>query len=194
MENEQTMKLGRDLKVPSVLPTLLPTRDRTLYYTGSVNQILNNRILLSIGKLLDQSNKPIGLFVTSPGGTTGSAMSFFDTIRHVLQPDLVTIGSGDVDSSGVIIFLSGTRRYVTARTTMLLHSAGRTFGSQRYTTREMKAMLAEDRLKDLQYATVLAESSRGKLTQANVLSMMERQMVLSPAQMLAYGLADFVLP
>ncbi len=194
MNNEHTVKMVADRQVRSVLPTLLPARERTLYYTGSVTKSLNDRVLRSVGKLLDESNEPIGLLVTSPGGATGCAMSFFDTIKHVLHPDLVTIGSGDVDSSGVIIFLAGTRRYVTTRTTMLLHSAGRTFGSQRYTTREMKAMLAEDRLKDLQYAGVLAEGSRGKLTRASVLSMMERGVVLTPTQMLAFGLADFVLP
>src|SRR6201999_4389177 len=101
------------------------------------------------------------LFITSPGGPTGTAMSFYDTIRHVLKPNLVTIGSGDVDSSGIIIFLSGTRRYMTSRTTLLLHPAGRVFGNQRFTTKEMEAMLAEDRMKDQQYASLIAQNSHG---------------------------------
>ncbi len=137
----------------------------------------------------------IGLFVTSPGGSTGIAMSFYDSVRHIVRPRLVTIGSGDVDSSGVIIFLTGERRYVTARTSFLLHPAGRVFGNQRYTTREMEAMCAEDRLKDQQYATVVAENARaGQLTPSDVLEMMERHTVLSPADFLSYGLADAILP
>ena len=135
----------------------------------------------------------IALFVSSPGGTTGIAMSFYDTVRYVLKPQLVTIGSGDVDSSGVIIFLSGSKRYVSARTTMLLHPAGRIFGNQRYTTQEMEAMLTEDKLKDAQYAEVIAQNSKGRLTCSEVLTMMHAHTVLSPSKMLEYGLADAIL-
>lgn len=194
MHNEISMKTTVEAGVPSVLSTLLPARERMLYYTNSVTQPHNDKVLKAMGKMLDQSAGPIGLFITSPGGASGTAMSFHDTVKHVLRPDLVTIGSGDVDSSGVIIFLTGGRRYVTARTTMLLHPAGRIFGSQRYTTHEMAAMLAEDRLKDIQYASVLAHSSNGRLTIPQVLTMMKRHTVLSPVDMVAYGLADAILP
>jgi ATP-dependent protease ClpP protease subunit len=122
-------------------------------------------------------------------------MSFYDTLRHIVKPNLITIGSGDVDSSGIIIFLTGDIRYVTPNTTLLLHPAGRTFdGSQRYTTLEVEAMLAEDRLKDQQYATVVAERSNGKLNTEQVLEMMRKHTILSPIDLVSYGLAHAVLP
>jgi ATP-dependent protease ClpP protease subunit len=178
-----------DMSTPS-----LPLRERTLRYTGSVTRLMNEHVLKNMTYLLDKSDDEIGLFVTSPGGATGTAMSFFDTVRHILKPRLVTIGSGDVDSSGVILFLSGERRYITARTTVLLHPAGRVFGSQRYTTREMEAMLAEDRQKDEQYASLVADSSKGILTTPEVLALMDQHTLLTPARMLELGLADAVLP
>lgn len=193
MNNQSLPQTLPDRRIPSPLSTLLPDRSRTTYYIGSVTKSLNEKVSNTIEKFLNISNEPIGLQVTSPGGTTGNAMSFYDTIRHILKPDLITIGSGDVDSSGVIIFLAGNRRYVTPRTTMLLHSAGRQFGSQRYTSKEMKAMLIEDRLKDSQYAELVAHNSRGRLSRANVLVMMDRGTVLSPAEMIRFGLADFLL-
>jgi ATP-dependent protease ClpP protease subunit len=183
----------------------LPTHKRTLRYIGSVTRVTSERILKEIGSMMGssheqlrhsehpQQSKEIALFVSSPGGMTGVAMSFYDTVRHVLKPDLVTIGSGDVDSSGVIIFLSGSKRYVSARTTMLLHPAGRIFGNQRYTTQEMEAMLAEDKLKDEQYAQVIADNSKGQLTRDEVLLMMHKHTVLSPSKMLEFGLADAIL-
>jgi ATP-dependent protease ClpP protease subunit len=131
--------------------------------------------------------------VTSPGGATGTAMSFYDTVRHVLRPNLISIGSGDVDSSGIIIFLSGSRRYISARTSLLLHPAGRIFGNQRYTTQEMEAMLKEDSLKDEQYASVVAENSGGTLSQHDVLMMMKAHTVLAPDDIVAYKLADAVI-
>lgn len=172
----------------------LPSRARTLRYIGGVTRVQNERILARIEKFLNQDEAgEIGLFITSPGGATGSAMSFYDTVCHVLKPNLITIGSGEVDSSGFIIFLSGTRRYITARTTGLLHSCGRIFGNQRYTTAEMAAMLAEDTLKDRQYATLLANNSRGRLCAEDVLLMMGRNTVLSAEDFVHFGLADSVI-
>jgi ATP-dependent protease ClpP protease subunit len=174
----------------------LPAHSRTLRYIGSVTRATTERTLKDITVLMNSNKKgaeEIALFVSSPGGITGVAMSFYDTVRYILKPDLVTIGSGDVDSSGVIIFLSGTRRYVTARTTMLLHPAGRIFGNQRYTTPEMQAMLAEDTLKDEQYADVVAKNSRGRLTRDAVLVMMHAYTVLSPSKIVECGLADAIL-
>lgn len=185
--------LGQGFSQEFVAP-VLPTRARTLRYIGGVSRMQNERILARMEKLVDRNEaEAIGLFITSPGGATGSAMSFYDSVRHVLKPELVTIGSGEVDSSGFVIFLSGTRRYVTARTTGLLHSCGRVFGNQRYTTAEMAAMLAEDTLKDQQYATVLADNSRGRLSVEDVLLMMQRNTILSAEDFVRFGLADGVI-
>jgi ATP-dependent Clp protease protease subunit len=171
------------------------TRARTVRYVGPVTRAGTERALLQIEKLLDKApEEEICLFVTSTGGPTGTAMSFFDTIRNILQPRLITIGSGDVDSSGIILFLTGEKRYVTARTTLLLHPAGRRFDSDaRFTTREIEAMLAEDRLKDAQYASVVAAASDGRLTHHEVLSLMEKHTVLSPEDLVRYGLAHAIL-
>jgi ATP-dependent protease ClpP protease subunit len=167
---------------------------RTVRYVGPVTRAMNERTLNAIGKHVTKApDAPVTLFVTSTGGPTGSAMSFYDTLRYIIRPNLITIGSGDVDSSGIIVFLAGDQRYVTARTTLLLHPAGRVFGAQRYTTKEMEAMLAEDSMKDEQYASVLAERSRGKLTVDAVLAMMERHTILSPSDLVRYGLADDIL-
>jgi ATP-dependent protease ClpP protease subunit len=169
---------------------------RTLRYIGSITRATNERLLTQMEKLLAKSaEQEINLFVTCTGGATGSAMSFYDTVKHILKPKLVTIGSGDVDSSGILIFLAGEKRYVTARTTLLLHPAGRVFdGTRRYTTLEMEAMLAEDKLKDMQYASVVADSSKGNLTPEQVLEMMANHTVLSPSSLVGLGLADEILP
>lgn len=172
----------------------LPPRARTLRYVGSVTRMMNERVIAQIEKMLDKNDaEEMALFVTSPGGASGVAMSFYDTVRHILKPKLVTIGSGEVDSSGIIVFLSGYRRLITKRTTFLFHPAGRVFGNQRYTTSEMAAMLEEDRLKDRHYASVVADNSKGKLSVEDVLLMMEQHTVLSAEDFIAAGLADDIL-
>jgi ATP-dependent protease ClpP protease subunit len=57
----------------------------------------------------------------------------------------------------------------------------------------MEAMLAEDRLKDRQYAGLVADRSHGALTTEEVLAMMERHTVLAPTDLVRLGLTDGVL-
>jgi ATP-dependent protease ClpP protease subunit len=188
-------------EIPSIIthtdltnsPVPLFNSSELIEYLGTVNYATNERVLNAIKAKLEEGATPT-LLVTSAGGPSGTAMSFHDTLRCVLKADLVTIGSGDVDSSGIIIYLSGTRRFVTKHTTLLLHPAGRSFDpGKRYTVPEMAAMVAEDRLKDAQYASVVAYASRGKLSQGDVLALMDIHTVLRPEDLVRYNLADAVL-
>lgn len=168
---------------------------RMLEYLGVVNYGTTERVLEEIRALyIEAPEEEIVLTVTSPGGPSGTAMGFHDHIQRVLKPNLTTIASGDVDSSGIILFLSGDRRYVTPNTTLLLHRAGRTFeGGKRITADELDAMLREDRLKDFQYASVVADRSGSRLTSEKVLSLMDANTILTPTDLVAYGLADEIL-
>ncbi len=169
--------------------------DRTIEYFGSVSNSTNEKVLHALKELLMFApQKEIILLVTSAGGPSGVGMSFYDTVRTILRPRLVTIGAGDVDSSGVIIFLSGETRFVTKHTTILLHLAGRTFeDTKRLTAHDMEMMAKEDRIKDDQYAEIVSDNSHGKLTQKEVLEMMEKETLLTPKDLIALGLADTIL-
>ncbi len=168
---------------------------RTIEYFGVVNYATTERVIEEMRELVrEDAEAPITLAVTSAGGPTGTAMSFYDHVRLVLKPRLATIGAGDVDSSGIIIFLAGDTRFVTPNTTLLLHRAGRTFeGGKRFTAEELDAMVREDRVKDFQYASVVAERSHGRLTADAVLKMMNENVILTPLELVSYGLADRIL-
>ncbi len=177
------------------LPLFIHAPARSVQYFGVVNYATTERVIEEITQLVTLSpQEEIYLSVTSAGGPTGTAMSFYDHMRYILKPNLVTIGSGDVDSSGIIIFLSGERRFITKNTTLLLHRAGRVFdGDKRITASELESMFREDYLKDFQYASVLAERSNGRLTPQKALNLMEKNVILTPVEMVSYGLADSIL-
>jgi len=177
------------------LPLVVHSPARSVQYFGVVNYATTERVIEEISRLLiTDPYEDIYLSVTSAGGPTGTAMSFYDHMRSVLKAPLVTIGSGDVDSSGIIIFLSGTKRYLTKNTTLLLHRAGRVFeGDKRITAAELEAMMREDYLKDFQYASVLAEQSGNRLTTEKALQLMDQNTILTPVEMISYGLAHGIL-
>ncbi len=184
-----------DMLSSDVIGKLRFSPARMVEYLGPVVAATNQRVLTDIKRLLEESpHEQIVLSVTSAGGPSGTAMSFYDTIRAVLKPHLTTIGSGDVDSSAILIFLSGSTRYVTKHTTLLFHMAGRVFkGDQRFTATEIEAMVAEDKRKDDYYADIVAAESHGKLTKKKVLTLMANNTVLTPDNLVKYGLADAIL-
>ena len=197
IQNNNISKIAEAAAEAAVAATNSPTfpPERMVEYLGVVNYATTERVIEEIKDLMrEDALSPIYLLVTSAGGPTGTAMSFYDSMRLLLKPRLVTIGSGDVDSSGVLIFLAGEQRFITKHTTLLLHLAGRSFESgKRYTAAEVEAMFKEDTLKDRQYASVVAENSRGKLTTDDVLALMSENTILSAEDMVAYGLAERVL-
>jgi ATP-dependent Clp protease, protease subunit len=172
-----------------------PNPLRTIEWIGGVNYDNYEHVLGQIKDLMrEDRTAAIDLLVTSHGGPSGVGMSFYDTVRHVLRPNLVTIGAGDVDSSGLILFLTGTTRYLTPHTTLMLHMAGRTFGNeQRFCAADVKGMLQEDSIKDRYYAEIVAGASGGRLAPDDVLALMAKTTILTPSEMLELGLAHGIV-
>lgn len=173
----------------------IPRPDRTIEWFGGVDYENLEKVLGALKLMLTlDAREEIHLMVNSYGGVTGIGMSFYDAIKTMYRPNLVTIGSGDVDSSGVVVFLSGKKRYITKNTTLLLHLAGRTFDKdKRYTVRDMEYMLKEDKLKDYQYACVLSDATDGKCTPERILEMMSQDTILTAEEAVNLGFAHKVL-
>lgn len=180
---------------PSKQAIFISKPERAVEWLGGINYENLEKTLKEIKDLLTRApEEEIQLMVNSYGGVTGIGMSFYDSIKSVLRPKLTTIGSGDVDSSGVIVFLAGEKRYLTKNTTMLLHLAGRTFcAEKRFSTEDMEDMLKEDKLKDYQYACVVSDATNGRATPQKVLKLMADNTILTAEEAVNLGLAHRVL-
>jgi ATP-dependent Clp protease protease subunit len=178
-----------------VAPEFIPKPARTLEWLGGVTYNNLENTLAGIKRLIaEDSKEEIQLLISSFGGATGIGMTFYDTIRALWKPNLCTIGSGDVDSSGIIVFLSGQKRFLTPNTTMLLHLGGRTFDKEkRFSTLDMENMLKEDRLKDLHYASVISEATNGKHSTEKIMKLMAQNTILTAEEAVNMGLAHRVL-
>jgi ATP-dependent Clp protease protease subunit len=177
------------------MPLQTPVRhDRMIEWLGGVTYSALERTLNSMKSLMSSGTEEIYLLVSSYGGATGIGMSFYDAVTGWLHPNLVTIGSGDVDSSGVIIFLAGRRRYLTRNTTLLFHLAGRTLEKDiRHSSADLEAMVKEDKLKDQQYARVVSEACGGAMTAEQVLDLMKKNTLLTSEEAVAMGLAHGIV-
>ena len=63
--------------------------NRIIFWLGGVNYANFSEVTEQVGNFLQENNgRNINLFITSPGGQTGIAMSFYDMIKSVIGLNL----------------------------------------------------------------------------------------------------------
>jgi len=90
----------------SLIIKMLETR--TILLSGQVNKDLAERTIRQLLLMDQQSNKPIRVFIDSPGGDADAGFAIFDMIRYVKSP-VWTIGMGLVASAAAIIQLASPK-------------------------------------------------------------------------------------
>ena len=97
---------------------------RKVLIFGAINDKLARDITGQLLALASMSDKPIDVFINSPGGHVESGDTIHDVIRFVDEAAPVRIvGTGWVASAGALIFLAGKkeRRFCLPATRFLLH-------------------------------------------------------------------------
>ena len=97
-------------------------KSRTVIVAGTINDKLAQRTVAHLLALAEDSDKPINMLISSPGGHVESGDMIHDVIKFI-RPTVRTIGSGWVASAGALIYLAGAkeRRYSLPNTRFLLH-------------------------------------------------------------------------
>ena len=97
-------------------------KSRNVIITGEINHKLAERVTKQLIALAEDSDAPINLFISSPGGHVESGDMVHDMIKFI-KPEVRTIGSGWVASAGALIFVAAQRenRFCLPNTRFLLH-------------------------------------------------------------------------
>ncbi|MCV0397029.1 MAG: ATP-dependent Clp protease proteolytic subunit [Rhizobiaceae bacterium] len=97
-------------------------KSRNVIVTGEINDKLAQRTVTQLLALAEDSDAPINMFISSPGGHVESGDMVHDIIKFI-RPTVRTIGSGWVASAGALIFVGAQRenRYCLPNTRFLLH-------------------------------------------------------------------------
>lgn len=83
-------------------------------------------IRINIDEKENKKPEPITLYIHSYGGDLEQAMLFCDLCKISHVP-IITVATGAAMSAGLLIFLSGHRRYAFPHTQLLIHSGQATF-------------------------------------------------------------------
>ena len=86
-------------------------KTRQILLTGEVNKNLSEKIVRQLLILEADSDKPIYLFIDSPGGDVDAGYAIFDMIRFIKAP-VYTVGMGLVASAGALIYLPRLKKGV----------------------------------------------------------------------------------
>lgn len=81
-------------------------KSRNVIVAGEINDKLAQRTVTHLLALAEESDDPINVFTSSPGGHVESGDMVHDIIGFI-KPTVRTIGSGWVASAGALIFVSG---------------------------------------------------------------------------------------
>ena len=97
-------------------------KSRTIIVAGPINDKLAQRTVTHMIALAEESDAPINMFISSPGGHVESGDMVHDMIKFI-KPVVRTIGSGWVASAGALIFVGAKKenRFCLPNTRFLLH-------------------------------------------------------------------------
>lgn len=190
-----------------MIPTVIEQTPRGERAFDVYSRLLSNRIVflskpidfevadLIVAQLLhlasEDGEKPISLYINSPGGETSSMMAIYDTMQHV-EPEVTTTCIGLAASAAAVILASGAegKRFVLPHSRVLIHQphlSGGLEGSAsdieihaREIIRQKQDMIEILAAHTGQAAEIIARDS-------------ERDHWLTAEDAVAYGLADAVM-
>jgi len=173
----------------STLEERMTFQSRFVLVFGEIDDKLAMTTCRRLLALSEQSDAPITLLVSSPGGHVESGDAIHDMVRFVRAP-VTTVGSGWVASAGCHVFLAPPkeRRVCLPNTRFMIHQPAGGAGGQATDI----AIQAKEILRTRErIAKVIAQQTGKSL--AAVLSDMERDFWMSADEAVAYGIVSRVI-
>ena len=174
---------------PGSLTEKLAFKSRFVLVFGEVDHAMARSTCERLIALAEESDAPIQVMVSSPGGHVESGDAIHDMIRFVRAP-VTTIGSGWVASAGTHIFLAAPpqRRVCLPNTRFMIHQPAGGAGGPATDI----AIQAKEILRTRERIAKVISRETGKPIE-KVRSDMERDYWMSAEEAIAYGIVSRVV-
>lgn len=160
---------------------------RTIYLVGDVDSAMVGRFMASFHHL-DRTEGPIEVRLCTAGGNGEEALAIYDAVRSS-NNDVLVVGTGRVNSAGVVILQAGDLRLLTPNTTFMVHDSSIKLG--RSSVSQIGSCLSGLRMVDGMFNKILAERSGHTLMEIERLS--KEETFLSAEDAVKWNFADNVL-
>lgn len=119
-EEKNTKETKNSVEEQSILEKFFATR--TVLLSGEVNKELAEKIIKQLLTLEAENDKPINIFIDSPGGDLNAGFAIYDMIRFI-KPEVRLIGMGLVASAAALVLLAvpKERRIALPNSSYLIH-------------------------------------------------------------------------
>lgn len=164
--------------------------ERIVYLGTEIDDGVANAVIAQLLHLeAEDPDKPISLYLNSPGGSVTAMLAVYDTMRFVRSP-VGTTCIGQAASSAAVLLAAGApgRRFVLPRSRVVLHQPS---GGGRGTLPDLQVQAAEIVRLRGEMEQVLAEHTGQSVERLREDT--DRDLILPAHQAVAYGLADGVL-
>ena len=164
-------------------------KSRNVIVAGEINDKLAQRTVAHLLALSEESDAPINMLISSPGGHVESGDMIHDVIKFI-RPTVRTIGSGWVASAGALIFVGAARenRYCLPNTRFLIHQPSGGIGG---TSSDMMIQAEQVRLMRDRLNQIFAEATGQSVERIEKDT--QRDFWLNTQEALDYGLLGRVI-
>ncbi|WP_299401891.1 ATP-dependent Clp protease proteolytic subunit [uncultured Roseobacter sp.] len=164
-------------------------KSRNVIITGEITDKLAQRTVTHLLALAEESDDPINVYISSPGGHVESGDMVHDVIKFI-RPTVRTIGSGWVASAGALIFVGAAQenRYCLPNTRFLLHQPRGGIGGQ---ATDMMIQAEQIRIMTERFYSLFAAAT-GQ-TREKIEADIRRDFWLTTQEALDYGLVGRVV-
>lgn len=164
-------------------------KSRSVLITGGIDDKSARQAVTQLLALAQESDDPINVYISSPGGHVESGDMVHDVIKFI-RPRVRCIGSGWVASAGALIFVAAPKedRYCLPNTRFLLHQPSGGVGGQ---VTDIQIQAEQIRIMRERFEKLFAEAT-GQ-TPERIAEDTARDFWLTTDQALEYGLLGQVI-
>jgi len=165
-------------------------RDRIIFLGSEVNAAVANVLIAQLLFLESEDpEKPIYMYINSPGGDVTAGLAIYDTMNHINAP-VATVCSGRAMSMGAVLLAGGEKgmRSALPHSSILIHQP---LGGVRGQASDIEIHAKEIlRLRKL-LTEILVEHSNHDFDRVS--ADCERDFFMTPQEALEYGLIDEIV-
>jgi len=167
----------------------LAFKSRFVMVFGEINHAVARATCTRLIALAEESDAPISVLISSPGGHVESGDAIHDVIRFV-RSKVTTVGTGWVASAGTHVFLAAPkeRRVCLPNTRFMIHQPGGGAGGPATDI----AIQAKEIIKTRERIAKVIAKQTGQTLQ-KVLGDMERDFWMSADEAIEYGLVSKII-
>jgi ATP-dependent Clp protease protease subunit len=174
---------------PESITDQLSFKSRFVFIFGDINHQMARATCERLVAMASQSDAPIRVLISSPGGHVESGDAIHDTIRFISAP-VTTIGTGWVASAGTHIYLAAEkeRRVCLPNTRFMIHQP---LGGAGGPATDI-AIQAKEILRTRERIARTIAKQTGK-SYEKVITDMERDFWMSPKEAIDYGIVSRII-